>query len=69
MLATIGAAKKKPMVVNDQILIRDVVNVTLTLDHRYTDGARSMALYKTFCDYLNDPEAAVAKYENSTTKA
>jgi pyruvate dehydrogenase E2 component (dihydrolipoamide acetyltransferase) len=31
--------KKKPAVVNDQIVIRDMTNLSLSLDHRVVDGA------------------------------
>jgi pyruvate dehydrogenase E2 component (dihydrolipoamide acetyltransferase) len=56
----VGATAKKPMVVNNEIKIRDVINLTLTLDHRYTDGARAAPLYQKFIKYLNDPETCLA---------
>ena len=34
-----GMATKKPVVVNDQIVIRDMMNVVYTIDHRYGDAA------------------------------
>ncbi len=62
LLITVGAANKKPVAIEDRVVIHEVINVTLTLDHRYTDGAKAMSLYNKFCEFLDDPEAAVAKY-------
>ena len=31
--------KKKPAVVNDRIVARDLTNLSLSLDHRVVDGA------------------------------
>ena len=56
LIVTVGATTKKPMVVDDEIKIRNVINVTLTLDHRYTDGARAAPVYQKFLRYLHDPE-------------
>ena len=60
LVITVGATLKKAMVVNNEIKIRDVINVTLTLDHRYTDGARAAPIYQKFVQYLNDPEKSTA---------
>jgi pyruvate dehydrogenase E2 component (dihydrolipoamide acetyltransferase) len=57
LLITIGATNKKPLVVDNEIKIRDVINITLTLDHRYTDGARAAKVYQKFIKYLDDPES------------
>lgn len=68
-MITVGATVKKPMVVDDEVKIRDVVNVTLTLDHRYTDGARAGQIYKKFRDFLHDPEGFSAKHEHDEIEA
>ncbi len=56
LIITVGATTKKPMVVEDEIKIRNVINVTLTLDHRYTDGAQASGLYQRFVRFLHDPD-------------
>ena len=48
------------MVVNDEVLVRDVISVTLTLDHRYTDGNRASGIYQKFVKYLHDPDLCLA---------
>jgi len=47
-ILAVGAIKKRPMVVNDAIAIRDIVYITLSYDHRVIDGS----LGGTFLNYL-----------------
>jgi len=54
-LCTIGAVLKKPIVINEDIKIRECITVSFTVDHRYTDGGRAMRLLAKFRKYLNDP--------------
>lgn len=56
LVITVGAVTEKPIVVDGKVEAKDVINLTLTLDHRYTDGANASALYKKFLRYLNDPD-------------
>jgi len=56
MVITIGNIQKKAVVVDDEVKIRNVVNVSITLDHRYTDGSTAAPLYKKFISVLKDPE-------------
>jgi len=58
IIIVVGATTKKAMVVNNEILIRDVIHVTFTLDHRYTDGAAAAPAYQKFVKYLHNPELA-----------
>lgn len=69
MLIAIGAVKKKPVVVNNEIKIRDIVNIVLTIDQRFTDGVKIASAHKKFNEYLNDPEASIMKYETSQSLA
>lgn len=51
----IGKIMKKPVVIDNEIVIRDIAPLSLTFDHRIIDGAdggRFMILYKK---YLSDP--------------
>ena len=65
-MISIGAATKKPVAVGSEIKIRSVINVTITLDHRYADGAQGADIYKKFTDYLKDPEGASKMCAKST---
>lgn len=56
LIVTVGSIVKKPVVVDNQIVIRPIVNVTITLDHRFTDGARASAVYRKFVNFMRDPE-------------
>lgn len=44
ILVAICEIVKKPVVVDDKIVIREMCNINLTLDHRYMDGGRSKKL-------------------------
>lgn len=70
LIVTAGAKAKRPVLEDDQPKIRNVINMTLSLDHRYTDGARAVVIYQRFFHYLHDPEKMIkedAEKENSTT--
>ncbi|UOQ92063.1 2-oxo acid dehydrogenase subunit E2 [Halobacillus shinanisalinarum] len=47
--------KKMPVVINDEIVIREMMNVTLTFDHRVADGSQSIAFTNKFIDYIEKP--------------
>lgn len=51
----IGMITKKPVVVNDEIVIRDILPLSLTFDHRIIDGADGGRAMKTFKENLKDP--------------
>ncbi len=57
LIITVGSTIKKAVVVNGEVKVRDVITVTITLDHRYTDGARAAPVYQKFVKYLRDPES------------
>ena len=48
----VGAAKKRPVVINDMIAIREMVYLTLSYDHRIIDGAIAGQFLRTICEYL-----------------
>jgi len=59
LMVTVGHSKKRPVVEENEIKIRNTIDVTLSLDHRYTDGARAMVIYNRFVQYLHDPEKMI----------
>jgi pyruvate dehydrogenase E2 component (dihydrolipoamide acetyltransferase) len=54
-IMAVGAIKQVPVVKNGQILIGNVMKVTLSCDHRVVDGAVGSAFLQTFKNLLEDP--------------
>jgi len=55
VLVMIGAVTKKPVVEYDKIVIREVITITATLDHRYLDGAQAAIIAKTCKEAISNP--------------
>ena len=53
---TIGSIVKKPKVVNDKLEIRETITISVTIDHRFSDGARDVKCLNKFMKYVEDPE-------------
>ncbi|QMS84504.1 dihydrolipoamide acetyltransferase family protein [Candidatus Xianfuyuplasma coldseepsis] len=51
----IGRIMKKPVVIDDDIVIRHVLPLSLSIDHRVIDGGDAGRFLKTFKSYLKDP--------------
>jgi len=49
------AIKKRPVVVNDQIVARPMMFIALTYDHRIVDGATAVSFLKTIKEGVEDP--------------
>ena len=56
-VVAMGKIAKKPVVINDQIVIRDILPLTGTFDHRIVNGYQSGVLTKGVERRLQDPEA------------
>jgi pyruvate dehydrogenase E2 component (dihydrolipoamide acetyltransferase) len=54
-ILAIGAAVKKPIVLGDKISISDIMDVTLSCDHRVIDGALSAEFLQSFKKYIENP--------------
>ncbi len=52
-----GAITKKPVVIDDEIVIRDMFPVSLTIDHRVIDGGDAGRFMVKFRELLSDPIA------------
>ncbi len=52
----VTAIRKRPVVRNDQIVIRHMVNLSLTLDHRVVDGAVGALFMRDLVKLLEDPK-------------
>ena len=52
----IPAIRRRPVVRNDEIVIRDMVNLSLSLDHRIVDGAPAALFTRDLAALLEDPK-------------
>jgi hypothetical protein len=56
-LALVSEVAPKPVVVEGEVVARPVLNVAVTLDHRYLDGEQAGRLARTMRAYLKAPAA------------
>ena len=56
----VGTIKDKPVVVDGQIVIRPMMNLALTYDHRTIDGADAGRFMQTLKQYMEDPMMILA---------
>ena len=54
-ILAVGAMAPKPVVRNDEILIRQMMRVTMSCDHRVIDGATGAKFLQTFKKILENP--------------
>ncbi len=48
--------KRRPGVVDEEIVIRDIMYLSLSLDHRVVDGANAARFMNTIVRFLENPE-------------
>lgn len=58
-ILAVGQIAKAPWVVDDQVVVRRVVELALAFDHRQIDGAMASAVLAHIGRYLHDPAAAI----------
>ena len=51
----VGRILKKPIVHDDEIVIRSMLTLSLTFDHRVVDGAPAAQFLQTISNYIQDP--------------
>ena len=56
MVLAVGKITEKPRVENGQIVIRPLLPVSVTLDHRYIDGFGCSKILQGLKDYLRNPD-------------
>jgi pyruvate dehydrogenase E2 component (dihydrolipoamide acetyltransferase) len=59
-ILAVGAAEKRPAVVNDQLVARTMMTVTLSADHRIVDGATAAEFLRTLKQLLEEPALMLA---------
>ncbi len=57
ILLALGAVKKAPRVVDDEVVIRQVMSINATFDHRFIDGFHAAIMSKVIRKWLADPES------------
>jgi len=50
------AVQKRPVVIDDQIVIRPMMNLALSYDHRIIDGREAVGYLLQVKEYIEDPE-------------
>lgn len=56
-ILAVGASSKRPIVLNDQIKIATIMDVTLSSDHRVVDGAVGAKFLASFKKFIESPAA------------
>jgi len=54
-IMAVGGINEQPVVKNGQIVVGNVMKVTLSCDHRVVDGATGSAFLQTFKQYMENP--------------
>ena len=58
-ILAVGQIAKAPWVVDDQVVVRHVVELSLAFDHRQIDGALASRVLRHIADFLGDPAVAM----------
>ncbi|WP_152287334.1 dihydrolipoamide acetyltransferase family protein [Flavicella marina] len=59
-ILSVGGIKQKPVVKNGEIVVGNVMNLTLSCDHRTIDGAVGAAFLNTLKQYVESPVTMIA---------
>ncbi len=52
----LGNVMKKPVVINDEIVIRRIMSISATLDHRVVDGSHGGRMFRVIKHLIKNPE-------------
>ena len=67
IVACTGKIEKKAVVVNDEIVIRPIMNVIYSIDHRYADASVGIKFLNIIKDFLDSPDTfKIDKYPQTT---
>jgi pyruvate dehydrogenase E2 component (dihydrolipoamide acetyltransferase) len=59
-ILAVGAILDRPVAIDRQVVVRPVMKVTLSYDHRVIDGAAAARFLKTFRELAENPSSALA---------
>ena len=54
-IISVGAAEKRPVIIEDEIEVGTFMNLTISCDHRVVDGAVGARLLNSIKNYLENP--------------
>lgn len=60
----LGTVIKKPVVINDEVVIRKVMQISATLDHRVVDGSHGGKMFRGIKRYIKNPELLETPLDN-----
>jgi pyruvate/2-oxoglutarate dehydrogenase complex dihydrolipoamide acyltransferase (E2) component len=60
IVITVGAIHDAPIAEAGQVVVRPIVTLGVTLDHRLLDGYQAGKLAQRFQAVLNDPQSAIS---------
>ena len=63
LVVLIGEVQEKPVAESGRVVVRPVMTLGVTFDHRFMDGSQGGAMARLFRDYLDDP----ARFEEPHT--
>lgn len=55
LLVLLGAAKPRPAVLDGELVVRPLLTITATIDHRFLDGAQGAVIAKVIREQLENP--------------
>jgi pyruvate dehydrogenase E2 component (dihydrolipoamide acetyltransferase) len=58
-ILAVGQIAKAPWVVDDEVVVRQVMEIALAFDHRLIDGALASHVLRHVADFLSDPAGAL----------
>lgn len=59
----LGSVIKKPVIVNDEIVIRKIMTISATLDHRVVDGSHGGKMFRIIKYLIKNPEILESRPE------
>jgi len=67
VLVLVGAVRKLPVVIDDAVVVRPMMTITATFDHRYVDGYHAAKFGDAIRSYCADPEGCEAASKTGQT--
>src|SRR5207302_3556867 len=58
-ILAVGATEERPVAREGQVVVRPMLTLTLTVDHRAVDGAEAADFLRTVKTYLEEPALAL----------
>ena len=57
-ILAVGRMGKRPVVVNDEVVVRPMATFSVSFDHRVVDGARGAEFLETLVSLVEKPEGS-----------